>query len=111
MPGQSMRYMRFMSVMYCHTFVSPGIGAVVQTFFFRSVLMMDDLPVFGYPMKPTEICLRLLWSEENCRSVLIRLPLPKELVKEAWNARHGWSRLRSLTHRACRYSQQVFRES
>jgi hypothetical protein len=33
--------------MYCHTLVSPGIGATVQTRFFRNVLMMDDLPVFG----------------------------------------------------------------
>lgn len=82
----------------------------MQTFFLRSVLMIEDLPVFGYPMKPTEICFRLLWSDENCLSVLIRLPFPKELVKDAWNARHGWSRLRSFTQRACIHSQQVFRE-
>lgn len=65
--------------MYCHTLVSPGIGATVQTFFFRTaavscsdlrwtglrlylgdirVLMIEDFPVFGYPMKPTEICFR-----------------------------------------------------
>ena len=36
-----------MSVMYCQTLVSPGMGAVVQTCFFLSVLMMDDLPTFG----------------------------------------------------------------
>ena len=30
-PGQSMRKMRFISVMYCHTFVSPGIGATLHT--------------------------------------------------------------------------------
>lgn len=35
------------SVIYCHTFVSPGMGATVQTFFFLSVLMIEDLPVFG----------------------------------------------------------------
>lgn len=46
-PGQSMRYIRFMSVIYCQILVSPGIGATVQTFFFRNVLMMEDLPVFG----------------------------------------------------------------
>lgn len=42
-----MRYIRLINVMYCHTFVSPGIGATLQTFFFRSVLMMEDLPVLG----------------------------------------------------------------
>jgi hypothetical protein len=36
-----------MSVMYCHTFVSPGIGATLHTFFFRRVFMTDDLPVLG----------------------------------------------------------------
>jgi hypothetical protein len=46
-PGQSMRYIRFMRVIYCHTFVSPGIGATVQTFFFRRVFMIEDLPVLG----------------------------------------------------------------
>ena len=45
-----------MSVMYCHTFVSPGIGAVLQTAFFLSVLMIEDFPTLGYPMNPTEIC-------------------------------------------------------
>jgi signal recognition particle receptor subunit beta len=30
-PGQSMRKMRFMSVMYCQTFVSPGTGATLHT--------------------------------------------------------------------------------
>jgi hypothetical protein len=39
--------MRFISVMYCHTLVSPGMGATVQTFLLRSVLMMEDLPVLG----------------------------------------------------------------
>jgi hypothetical protein len=48
--------MRFMSVMYCHTFVSPGIGATLQLFFFTSVLMTLLLPTFGYPMNPTLIC-------------------------------------------------------
>lgn len=46
-PGQSIKYIRFISVMYCHTFVSPGMGAMVQTFFLRSVLMMEDFPVLG----------------------------------------------------------------
>jgi hypothetical protein len=39
--------MRFISVMYCHTFVSPGMGATVHTRFLRSVLMMLLLPVLG----------------------------------------------------------------
>lgn len=30
-PGQSMRKMRFMRVMYCHTLVSPGMGATLHT--------------------------------------------------------------------------------
>jgi hypothetical protein len=33
--------------MYCQTFVSPGMGAVAQTFFLRSVLIIEDLPVLG----------------------------------------------------------------
>lgn len=75
--------------MYCQTFVSPGIGATVQTFFFRSVLITDDFPVFGYPMKPTEICFRLECNAENWRSSEINEPFPKELVMEAWKARVG----------------------
>ena len=35
------------------TFVSPGMGAVLQTFFFISVLIIELLPTFGYPIKPT----------------------------------------------------------
>jgi hypothetical protein len=46
-PGQSMRYIRFINVMYCQTFVSPGMGAVVQTSLLRKVLMIEDLPVLG----------------------------------------------------------------
>lgn len=42
-----MRYIRFINVMYCHTLVSPGIGATVQTFFFLRVLIIEDLPVLG----------------------------------------------------------------
>ena len=40
-------------------------------------------------MKPTEICLRSEWREENCRRSWMREPLPKEFVMEAWNARVG----------------------
>ena len=88
-PGQSIKYIRFISVIYCQILVSPGIGATVHTFFFRNVLMIEDLPVLGYPMKPTEICFRSEWRDENWRRREIREPLPKELVMDAWNASVG----------------------
>lgn len=53
--------------------------------------MIDDLPVFGPPIKPTEICLRSLCREENCLRSWIREPFPKEFVMLAWNARVGYS--------------------
>jgi hypothetical protein len=59
------------------------MGAVLHTFFFRSVFMMDDLPVLGYPMNPTEICFRFECNDENCRSKVIKVPFPKEFVREA----------------------------
>mmetsp|Transcript_5068 Transcript_5068/g.17617 ORF Transcript_5068/g.17617 Transcript_5068/m.17617 type:complete len:200 (-) Transcript_5068:1164-1763(-) len=46
-PGQSMRKTRLVSVMYCHTLVSPGMGAVLHTFFVLSVLMTELLPTLG----------------------------------------------------------------
>lgn len=52
--------------------------------------MMDDLPVFGYPIKPIEICLRFECRVENCRRRVIRDPLPNEFVSEAWKARVGY---------------------
>lgn len=61
----------------------------MQTFFFRSVLMIDDLPVFGYPIKPTEICFLSEWRDENWRRSEMRDPFPKEFVIDAWNARVG----------------------
>ena len=36
------------SVMYCHTLVSPGIGATLHTFFFLKVLITELFPTFGY---------------------------------------------------------------
>lgn len=42
--------------------------------------MIDDFPVFGYPMKPTLICLRSECREENWRSSAMSEPLPKEFV-------------------------------
>ena len=86
--------------MYCQTLVSPGIGATVHTFFFRRVLIILDLPVLGYPIKPTEICLRAEWRDENWRRSWIREPLPKELVMEAWKARVGYSLERERTQEA-----------
>ena len=77
------------------------MGATVQTFFFLKVLIMEDFPVFGYPMNPTEICLRLEWSDENWRSKVINEPLPKEFVILAWNARVGYSFDSARTHDAC----------
>ena len=62
------------------------------------------LPVFGYPMKHTEICFREECKEENWRRREMRVPLPKLLVRLAWKARVGYSRLRSLTQRACEKS-------
>ncbi len=59
------------------------MGATVQTFFFRNVLMILDFPVFGYPMNPTEICFLEECSVENCRSKVIKEPLPNEFVIEA----------------------------
>lgn len=53
--------------------------------------MMDDLPVLGYPMKPTDICLWLEWREENWRRSWISDPLPNEFVMDAWNASVGYS--------------------
>jgi len=72
----------------------------VQTFFFRRVLMMEDLPELGYPIRPTEICFLSLWRVENCRRSWIREPLPKELVIEAWKARVGYDLERRRTQEA-----------
>jgi len=51
--------------------------------------MIEDFPVLGYPINPTEICLRSEWREENCRRSDIRDPLPNEFVIEAWKASVG----------------------
>jgi len=63
--------------------------------------MMEDLPVLGYPMNPTEICFLLEWREENWRRRVMREPLPKEFVSEAWKASVGYSDESCFTHRAC----------
>ena len=48
-PGQSIRNTFRNNVIYCHTFVSPGIGATLHTFFFFNVLMTELFPTLGYP--------------------------------------------------------------
>jgi len=60
--------------------------------------MMLDFPVLGYPIRPTEICLREACSELNCRNNVISDPLPKEFVMDAWNARVGYSFDSDRTH-------------
>jgi hypothetical protein len=44
---------------------------------------MEDFPVLGYPINPTEICFRFECNEENCRRRVMRDPLPNEFVREA----------------------------
>lgn len=95
-----MRKIRRIRVIYCQTFVSPGIGATLQTFFLRRVLIILDLPVFGYPMSPTETCFRSLCRTENWRSSWMREPFPNEFVMEAWKARVGYSLERRRTQEA-----------
>ena len=81
--------MRFVSVMYCQTLVSPGTGATLQTLPALRVLMTLDLPTLGYPMKPTEICFLSECSCENWRRSWMSEPLPKEWFGEAWKASVG----------------------
>lgn len=64
--------------------------------------MMDDFPVLGYPMNPTEICFRLECNEENCRNNVIKDPFPNEFVNDAWNASVGYSADNCFTHLACK---------
>ena len=85
--------------MYCHTLVSPGIGATLHTFLDRNVLMTDDLPTFGYPTKPTDIyCLSVLILA-SCRKSPRRDPLPNGLLMEAWKAMVGYSLDNTLSQR------------
>lgn len=97
--------MRFINVTYCQTFVSPAIGATLHTFFLRRVFIIEDLPVFGYPMSPTLICFRSEWRAENWRSIWIKEPLPNELFTDAWKARVGNSFDSARTHAACSEQQ------
>lgn len=97
-PGQSMRYIFLVSVTYCHTFVSPGIGADLQAFLPLSVLMTEDLPTLGYPTKPTQVTCFLLLKRESCLSKEKRAPFPKGFVTLAWKASVGYSFERNWTH-------------
>lgn len=96
----SIRYIRRIKVMNCHTLVSPGIGATVVTFEPFKVFMRLDFPTFGYPISPTLICFRSLCRDENCRRRDMSWPLPKELVIEEWNAKVGTSFDKWRTHAA-----------
>merc|ERR1712023_588397 len=75
--------------MYCHTFVSPGMGAALHTFFFFNMLITELLPTFGYPMNPMETCFRSFRSTPNCRRSCRRALFPKGFVIEAWMASVG----------------------
>lgn len=82
----------------------------MHTFFFLRVLMMLDLPTFGYPMKPTEICFLSEWRTENWRSSWMSEPLPNELLIEAWNAIVGADSDRCLTQRAWMLAHSLEKE-
>ena len=61
--------MRFVSVMYYHTFVSPGTGATLQTLPLLSVLITLLLPTLGYPTMPTVMLCELgLYALSSRRS-------------------------------------------
>mmetsp|Transcript_8104 Transcript_8104/g.23309 ORF Transcript_8104/g.23309 Transcript_8104/m.23309 type:complete len:207 (-) Transcript_8104:219-839(-) len=98
-PGQSMRDIRLKSVTYCQILVSPGMGATLQLFLEMRVLMTLDFPTLGYPTTPTLICFLSSWSFPNCRNMLIKAPLPKACVNDAWNAIVGLSFANSPIHR------------
>ena len=74
------------------------MGAVLQTTFLRKVFIMEDFPVLGYPMKPTETCFLSEWRIANWRNNAIKEPLPKEFVIDAWNAKVGCSFDKCRTH-------------
>lgn len=69
---------------------------------------MDDFPVLGPPIKPTEICFLSEWRLENCLRSAMSDPFPNELVILAWKARVGYSLERCRTQAACWYGQHEF---
>ena len=123
-PGQSMRYILRVRVMYCQTYlkhyhadseiiiiiiiiikqtlVSPGMGATRQTLLLLIVLITLLFPTFGYPTNPTDICFLSECSCANWRSNCMREPLPKEWFGEAWNAMVGYRGIRCWIYRAYR---------
>ena len=88
-PGQSIKYILFVKVMYCQVFVSPGIGATLQQFFFINVLITELFPAFGYPINPTLIFFLSLCRISNCFKSCMRDPFPNGFYILAWNARVG----------------------
>lgn len=70
---------------------------------------MDDFPVLGYPINPTDTCLRSECRAENWRRSWIKDPLPNELLMEAWKARVGWSLDNARTQAA--YNQELANDS
>lgn len=69
--------------------VSPGTGATRQTLPLLTVLITLDLPTFGYPTNPTEICFLSAWSCPNWRRSWMSAPLPNAWRGLAWNASVG----------------------
>ena len=64
--------MRFISVTYCHTFVSPGVGATVATLFFRRVFIIDDFPDLFSTFHDSSTC-SIANNHEICEGVEIRM--------------------------------------
>src|SRR3990167_965896 len=95
-----MRKILLNKVIYCQTFVSPGIGATLHTFLLLSVLITELLPTLGYPINPTLICFLSECNFANCLNNWMSAPLPNGLVMDAWNAKVGKSFDKTLTHLA-----------
>lgn len=76
---------------YYHTLVCPGIGALLQTFFFLNELITDDFPTLGYPIKPTETVFLSLWNLSNYLNNYNNVSLPKYLSTPALKAIVGWN--------------------
>jgi hypothetical protein len=63
----------------------------VATFLPLRVLMIELLPVLGYPISPTDNCFLSAWSFENCRRRWINEPLPNGWFTDARKAAVGKS--------------------
>jgi hypothetical protein len=51
-PGQSIKKILLVMVMYCHTFVSPGIGATLQTY--RYINKYQKIPQVPFSVEGLE---------------------------------------------------------